>query len=207
MPAVKFPQYLRRHGLYMFLVANKKYLPGLILRREGQAFWEHDELRGLLKQATLTWQTELVEANIPDVIKGKSKVGAHGELKLPFLSIQGGLEKNHFVDFSIGAVRQCIFKEKKLRYWNRLSKLLKKLKNEDPDVWSSIKGHYLVLSTWYATEYSVNLGRAWKGKLGADLKRKFFPKVGAKVNIDPNKKIVNVSGNFMVPFAFHGEKL
>lgn len=207
MAAIRFPQYLKKHGLYLLLVANEEYMPGSILERKGQGYWLHDELKRILKVPHLSWQTKRVMANIPGVIEGKSKVGAQGKLKLPFLTIQGGLEHKRFVDFSIGAVRQCIFKEDDLRLWNPLSRRLKSLKKNEPEVWDSIKGCYLVRSTWYATRYSVNLGRAWKGGLGADLKQQIFPHAEAEVIINPETKVVDVSGNFIVPFAFHGKKL
>lgn len=207
MASMRFPQYLKKHGLYMFMAVNETYLPGSILERQGQGFWPHDELKKILKVPTLSWQTQIVMANIPGAIEGKSKVGAHGELKLPFLTIKGGLQHKRFVDFSIGAVRQCIFKEDDLRLWNPLSRRLKKLEKEKPEVWNSIKGRYLVRSTWYATEYKVNLGRAWTSELGAKLKQEIFPYAGATVDINPETKIVDVSGNFIVPFAFHGKKL
>jgi len=191
----------------MFIAANETYLPGSILKRKGQGFWPHDELRNILKLPALSCKTCVVMANIPGVIEGKSKVGAKGELKLPFLTIQGGLQHKRFVDFSIGGVRQCIFKEDNLRLWNPLSRRLKRLEKNDPKVWDSIEGCFLVRSTWYATEYKVNLGRAWTGELGAQLKQQIFPYAKATVDINSETKVVDVSGNFIVPFAFHGEKL
>jgi hypothetical protein len=64
-----------------------------------------------------------------------------------------------------------------------------------------------VLSTWYATEYSVDLGRALKGNLDVDIKKIKAPKVGTDLTIAPGAKIVNVSKNSTVPFAFHGKRL
>jgi len=207
MAPVRFSQYLKKHGLYLFIAANETYLPGSILERQGQGFWPHDELKKILKVPTLTWKTKVVMANIPGVIEGKSKVGAQGQLKLPFLTIQGGLQHKRFVDFSIGDVKQCIFEEDDLRLWNPLSRQLKKLARAAPEVWDSIKGRYLVRSTWYATKYKVNLGRALTGELGAQLEQKIFPYAEATVDINPETKVVDVSGNFVVPFAFQGLKL
>lgn len=207
MATLRFPQYLKKHGLYLLLVANEKYLPGLILGRKGDAFWEYDKLKRLLKDSTLSWQTQYVDANIPHVIEGSRQVGAGGNLILPFLTIDGGLEYNRFVDFKISAVDQRIFTDDNLRLWNPLSGRLKWLKNEKPDVWDSIKGRYLVLSTWYASEYEVRLGRALKGNLDATFQKKISPTVGARLNIDSANKIVNVSRNLRVPFAFQGKRL
>jgi len=207
MASIRFPQYLKKHGLYMFIAANETYLPGSILESKGQGFWPYDELKKILQAPNLSWQTKIVMANIPGVIKGKSKVGAQGQLKLPFLTIQGGLQHKRYVDFSIGAIRQCIFEEDDLRLWNPLSRRLKRLARTNPKIWDSIKGRYLVRSTWYATEYKVNLGRAWTGGIGAQLKQQIFPYAKASVDINPETKVVDVSGNFVVPFAFHGLKL
>jgi hypothetical protein len=207
VPAVTFPQYLKRHGLYVFIAANETYLPGIILNRTGDGFWPLDDLKDIFEQNNLSWATKLVEADIPDVIAGKSKVGIGGKLTLPFLSIDGGLENNRFVDFKIGAVHQCIFQDRRLRNWNPLKRRLQSLKESDKNAWDSIKGHYIVLSTWYATEYSVDLGRALKGQLDVDIKKIKAPKVGTDLTIAPNAKIVNVSKNSTVPFAFHGKRL
>jgi len=204
---LRFPQYLKDHGLYLLLVANKKYVPGLILRREGDAFWPHERLRTLLRDSTLSWETELVEAEMPDVIEGSRQVGAGGKLILPFLTISGGLEYNRFVDFKISALDQRIFTDDNLLLWNPLSGRLKWLKNQKPGVWDRIKGCYLVLSTWYAKEYEVSLGRALKGNLDANFQQKISPTVGARLNIDSANKILNVSRNLRIPFAFQGERL
>jgi len=208
MPALRFPQYLKNHGLYLLLVANEKYLPGLILGRKGDAFWEHDKLKRHLKVPNLSWQTELVEADMPDVIEGSRQVGAGGNLILPFLTINAGLEYNRFVDFKISAVDQRIFTDENLWLWNPLSEMLAQLKEDKPRVWKTkFKGRYLVLSTWYASKYEVRLGRALKGDLDAKFQQQISPTVGARMNIDSTNKILNVSGNLRVPFAFQGKRL
>ena len=207
MAALRFPQYLKDHGLYLLLAANEKYEPGSILRREGDAFWPHDRLERLLRDSSLSWQTQYVDANIPHVLEGSRQVGAGGKLILPFLKVHGGLEYNRFVDFKISAVDQCIFTDDNLLLWNPLSGRLKWLKNAKPGIWDRIKGRYLVLSTWYAREYEVSLGRALKGDLDANFKKKISPTVGARLNIDSVNKIVNVSRNLRIPFAFHGKRL
>jgi hypothetical protein len=207
MAPIRFPQYLKRHGLYLFIAANETYLPGSILERRGEGFWSYDELKIILQDSDLSWETKVVRASIPGAIEGKSKVGAQGELKLPFLTVQGGLQHKRYVDFRIGAVQQRIFEEDALRLWNPLKGRLKNLARDKPEVWESIKGRYLVRSTWYATEYKVDLGRAWMGGLGAQLKDQIFPYADATVDINPQTKVVNVSGNFLVPFAFDGVKL
>jgi len=208
MAALRFPQYLKDHELYMLLVANKKYVPGLILRREGDAFWPHVRLSTLLKSSTLSWETELVEADMPDVIEGSRQVGAGGSLILPFLTISGGLEYNRFVDFKISAVDQRIFKDDKLWLWDPLSEMLAQLKEDKPKVWKEkCKGRYLVLSTWYASKYEVRLGRALKGDLDAKFEQQISPTAGGRMNIDSANKIVNFYRSTRVPFAFQGKRL
>ena len=207
MPTLRFPQYLKDHELYLLLFSNKKYVPGLILRRKGDAFHPHDELSSLLTDPKLSWETELVEAEMPDVIEGSRQVGTGGRLILPFLKISGGLEANRFVNFRISAVDQRIFTDKRLFHWNPLSGRLRWLRNAKPDDWDTIKGCYLVLSTWYAREYEVSIGRALKGDLDANFKKKISPTVGARLNIDSTNKILNISRNLRIPFAFHGKRL
>ncbi len=148
-----------------------------------------------------------MDAEIPDIIEGSRQVGAGGKLILPFLKIHGGLEYNRFVDFKISVVGQRIFKEDNLSLWNRLLGRLEWLKNKKPNDWDRIKGRYLVLSTWYAKEYEVNLGRALRGDFDANIQQKISPTAGAKMNIDSANKIVNVSKNLRIPFAFQGKRL
>jgi len=207
MPALRFPQYLKDHGLYLLLVANENYVPGLILGREGNAFWEHDKLKRLLRDSSLSWRTQYVSANIPHVIEGSRQVGAGGKLILPFLTIDGGLDANRFVDFKISAVDQRVFTDDNLRLLNPLSGRLRWLKNQKPGVWDTIKGRYLVISTWHAKEYEVRLGRALTGDLDAQFQQQIYPTAGAHLNIDSANKIVNVSRNLRVPFAFQGKRL
>jgi len=208
MATIRFPQYLKRHGLYLLLFANERYLPGLILKRKGDAFREHDKLKKHLKVPNLSWQTELVEADMPEVIEGSRQVGAGGNLKLPFLTIGGGLEYNRFVDFRISAVDQRIFTDENLWLWNPLSEMLAQLKANKPRIWKTkLKGRYLVLSTWYASKYEVHLGRALKGDLDATFKKKISPTAGGRMNIDSANKIVNFYRSTRVAFAFQGERL
>ncbi len=207
MAPLRFPQYLRQHGLYLLLVSNENYVPGLILGREGDAFWEHDNLNRLLIDRKLSWETRYVSANIPHVIEGSRQVGVGGRLILPFLTINGGLDANRFVDFKISAVDQRVFTDDNLRLWNPLSRRLRWLKNTKPEDWNDIKGRYLVISTWHAKEYEVRLGRALTGDLDAQFQEQIYPTVGARMNIDSANKIVNVSRNLRVPFAFQGRRL
>jgi hypothetical protein len=182
-------------------------VPGLILRREGDTFWPHEKLKKLLRDSTLSWETELVEAEMPDVIEGSRQVGAGGKLVLPFLTISGGLEYNRFVDFKISTLNQRIFTDDNLLLWNPLSGRLKWLKNQKPEVWNRVKGNYLALSTWYAKKYEVRLGRALKGDLDANFQQKISPTVGAKLDIDSANKTLNVTRNLRIPFAFQGKRL
>lgn len=207
MPALSFPQYLKKHGLYIFLFADATYLPGLILKRNGQGFSELDSLQLIFEEDEKQYATILVEAHIPGVIQSKKKVAVGGKLLLPWLTISGGLEVNRYVDFTISAVRKRIFKRKQLRYWNPLSAKLKRLKDEKQDVWKKIKGHYLVMNTWYASEYTVNLGRALQGELDVNFQENVITPIKADVAYNPNTKIVSVSDNSAVPFAFHGNRL
>lgn len=208
MPALRFPQYLKNQGLYLFLVSNVKYLPGLILGRKGDSFEEHDKLKKYLKVHNLSWKTELVEADMPEVIEGSRQVGAGGNLELPFLKISGGLEYNRFVDFRISAVQQRIFTDERLWLWNPLSEMLAQLKANKPRIWKTkLKGRYLVLSTWYASKYEVRLGRALTGDLDARFEQQISPTAGGRMNIDSTNKIVNFYRSTRVPFAFQGKRL
>ena len=102
--SIRFPQYLRKHGLLMIFNASEAFVPGLIVERKGGSFFKLDALDRLLDETGLSWRTKLLNANLPDAIVGRKKVEANGSLKLPFLDIQGGLSRNRTVDFSIGTV-------------------------------------------------------------------------------------------------------
>jgi len=205
---IRFPQYLKKHGLYLLLFANERHLPGLILKRKGDAFREHDKLRKYLKVHNLSWQTELVEADMPEVIEGSRQVGAGGNLILPFLTISGGLDASRFVDFKISAVEQRIFIDDNLWLWNPLSEMLAQLKEDKPKIWKTkLKGRYLVQSTWYASKYEVRFGRALKGDLDAKFQQQISPTAGGRMNIDSKNKIVNFFKSTRVPFGFQGKRL
>jgi len=128
-------------------------------------------------------------------------------VRLPFVGLSGGLKRNATVDFSIGKVHVREFTDDRLRLWNHLRRRLRKLKKGDPDVWKDIKGNYLVINTWYASEYSIGLSRALTGELDASFKKRLDVEIGASVTIEKSHKIVNVKGTRKIPFAFFGRRI
>jgi hypothetical protein len=208
MATIRFPQFLKKHGVYLLLFANERHKPGLILKRKGDAFKGADKLRKYFRVHNLSWETELVEADMPEVIEGSRKVGAGGKLVLPFLTISAGLESNRFVDFKISAVKQRMFKDDNLWLDNPLSEMLAQLKKDKPRIWKDkLKGRYLVLSTWYASKYEVRLGRALTGDLDARFEQQISPTAGGRMNVDSTNKIVNFFRSTRVPFGFQGKRL
>jgi len=205
--SVRFPQYLKRHGLLLIFNASKTFVPGLIVERKGSSFFKLDTLDRVLREPELSWRTKLIEADLPDAIQGRKKVEANGSLQLPFLSIKSGLERNKTVDFSIGTVHVREFNDDRVRLWNPLRRKLRQLKRNDPRGWKDVKGQYLVVSTWYASEYSIGLGRALSGELNASFKKKIDVETGARVSLDQSASIVNVKGSKKIPFAFFGRRL
>jgi hypothetical protein len=205
--SVRFPQYLKRHGLLLIFNASESFVPGLIVERKGGGFFKLDTLERVLAEPGLSWRTKLIKADLPDAIQGRKKVESNGSLKLPFLTIKGGLQRNKTVDFSIGTVHLREFTDDRLRLWNPLRRRLRRLKRDDRSAWRDIKGQYLVVSTWYATEYTIGLGRARSGELDASFKKKISVEAGAKVSVDASSSIVNVKGSKKIPFAFFGRRL
>jgi hypothetical protein len=205
---VTFHQYLEDHGLLLLIAADAGFKPGLIVERDNGGFWPFDDIRYLLKGEKLSFKTKLVEADMPDVISGRKKVGVGGSLEIPFLSISGGLDSDRYVNVRIGEVRTRSFSEPRLRLWNQLRRLLRKSKRRHAALWDGLKKkHYCVLSTWYASKYTVELGNALPVKLGVRFEREIAVQAGAKVDIDRKAKVISVTGTRRVPFAFHGEQL
>jgi hypothetical protein len=205
--SVRFPQYLKRHGLLVIFNASETFVPGLIVERRSSSFFMLDALHRLLEGEGLSWRTRLFDADFLDTIEGRKKVGADGSLALPFLDIKGGLEKNRMVDFSIGEIHVREFTDQRLRLWNPLKAELRRLRRDQPEIWKEIKGHYLVISTWYASQYSIGLGRALDGELDAKIRKEIAVETGAKVTLDSGLSVVNVKGSKKVPFAFFGRRL
>lgn len=206
---VSFQQYLEDHGLLLLIAADADFLPGLIVERDNGGFWPFDDIRNLLKDERLSYKTKLVEADMPDVISGRKKVGAGGSFELPpFLTISGGLDSSRYVNVRIGEVRTRCFREPRLRLWNQLRRMLRRSKRRHPDVWEGLeKKHYCVLSTWYTSKYTVELGNALPVKLGVRFEREIMVQAGASLDIDREAKVISVTGTRRVPFAFHGERL
>jgi len=205
---VSFRQYFEDHGLLLLIAADAGFKPGLIVERDNGGFWPFEDIRYLLKGEKLSFKTRLVEADMPDVISGRKKVGVGGGLEIPFLSINSGLDSDRYVNVRIGEVRKRSFTEPQLKLWNHLRRLLRKSKRRHPDLWDGLKKkHYCVLSTWYANKYTVELGNALPVKLGVRFEREIAVQVGAKVDIDRKAKVISVTGTRRVPFAFHGEQL
>ena len=81
--SVRFPQYLKRHGLLLIFNASEAIVPGLIVERKGSSFFELDTLHRLLKPNGLSWRTKLVKADLPDTIEGRTQLArARGRLGL-----------------------------------------------------------------------------------------------------------------------------
>jgi len=207
---LRLPQYLKDNGLMLLLASDAKFLPGLIVEKQGPGgFWPVDRLQRLFKGDDLCWDVERIEADLPDSVSGRKAVDASGKLELPFLSIgaDAGLKGNSTVDFKIGAVRERVFASEELALWAPLSRRLARLRRERPSDWERVKGRWVVMSTWYATEYTLDLGRALAGEIDASFRRHIAVGTGAKLALESGTRIVCVSGNDRVPFAFHGRRL
>ena len=205
--AINYSKFLEDFDLQVLIRANEKFLPGLIVEKRGSAFTPVDDLRVILKDSGISFETELLAADLPDVIKGKSQVGGRGEISLPFISIGGGLDSGRFIDYEIGVVKECVFKDQKLALWARAKDQLKRIKKNYQAIWKDIGKHWLVMSTWYASAYSLSLNRVVPGDITAKVKASIEVGIGAKVTVNTEAKIVNVSRNDRVPFAFCGRDL
>jgi hypothetical protein len=206
---VTFHQYLEDHGLLLLIAADADFLPGLIVERDNGGFWPFDDIRNLLGDERLTYKTRMVEADMPDVISGRKKVGAGGGIELPpFLTIRGGLKSSRYVNVRIGEVRTRCFGEPRLRLWNQLRRMLRKSRRRHPDLWEGLKKkHYCVLSTWYTSKYTVDLGNALPVELDVEFEREIAVRAGTSLDIDREAKVISVTGTRNVPFAFHGERM
>jgi hypothetical protein len=72
--SVRFPQYLKKHGLLLIFNASEAFVPGLIVEKQGSSFFKLDALEQLLKEPGLWWKTELMNADLPDAIEGRKRV-------------------------------------------------------------------------------------------------------------------------------------
>jgi len=207
MPALKFPQFLRRFNLTLLPVATDDIVPGAVLaKKRGYAY--HGHLSEILTgQPKKFWKIETNAANIvygsierSFSLKGKSSVDQMG------VKIEGGLGRARSMTFSIGAVHARTFKNGAgYASMFALIPLLRALKKKKRAAWRLVNDKWIVLETYHATEAGVSFETSGNVDLEADVDAAGGVSVHGGDGVQwTGKRSFKITKNETVPFAFRG---
>lgn len=208
MAALKFPAFLRKHDLQLLAVAIEDIAPGTVLDRKKRGFLPQGHLRELLgDRPARFWSVVLRKANLSEgtiertvALTGKSSLSEMG------VEVGGGLERASSVTFAITKVSARAFTQGTGRASKlALLPLLAGLRQAEPAAWRAIKGKWVVLETYHASEATLSFST----KTDVDLEAQVDAAGGASVHGGgklrwTSKRSFRIAQNNAVPFAFRG---
>jgi len=194
------PQVLREWGLRLLGASSEEIIPGAVLNPD-RGFQREWYLRHALDGSTEEWPTKLCDGVIANVDWERS-LGGKASLRIPgIVTIGGGLQRAQKGSFHINEVKTRIFTlpelddiplQLRVRDWHSDPANLPK--------WRKLRGKWFVESTWYATDYLLEL----KGASGADIQAEVAGDITVGLGADVewvNARTIRVTGNTSVPFA------
>jgi len=208
MAALKFPAFLRKHELQLLVVATEDIGPGTVLDKKKRGFLPQGHLREVLDdRAPRFWAVVLRRANLTQgtiertvALTGKSSLDEMG------VEVGGGLERASSVRFAITRVSARTFGQGTGRASKlALLPLLAERRGSEPAVWRSIKGKWVVLETYHASEATLTFTAATSVDLEADVNAAGGARLrgGGKLRWT-SRRSFTIAQNNSVPFAFRG---
>ncbi len=207
MAALKFPAFLRKHDLQLLVVATEEIRPGTVLDRKKHGFLPQGHLQAVLDRPPRFWAVVLRRANLAEgtiertiSLSGKSSLDEMG------VEIGGGLERASAVTFSIDKVSARTFAQGAGRASKlALVPLVGALRKSDPATWKAIKGRWIVLETYHASEATLVFDVRGDADLVSDVQAAGGARVhGAGTLRWTSKRSFTIAQNNAVPFAFRG---
>jgi len=210
MPALKFPQFLKRFKLTILRVATDDVIPGAVLSpRRGYIYQGHlSEL--LAGQPKKFWKTELDPANIVyGTVEREFSLSGKASLDQMGVKVEGGLGRAKSVKYSISAVHaQTFLNGTGHASMFSLTPRLHQLKKRNRRAWRMVNNKWVVLETYYASEAEVTFATSGSVDLKGDVENAGGVSVhgggGIKWTGERSFKIIE---NNAVPFAFRGWKV
>jgi hypothetical protein len=207
MAGLQFPAFLRRHDLQLLAVATDGIGPGTVLHKKKRGFLPQGHLGELLDRPPRFWDVVLRRANLTEgtiertvALTGKSSLHEMG------IEVEGGLGRASSVAFAITRVSARTFGAGRGRASElALLPLLATLRGARPQSWKILKGKWVVLETFHASEATLTFSAKSSVDLEADVARAGGARVrgGGRVRWT-SKRSFAIAQNNAVPFAFRG---
>ncbi len=206
MSGIPMFQFLKEYGLIQLGASSEMIVPGRVVTRKIARPIAY--LKNLLEGTQDEWPTMSINADLPYQVVWDNDLTGKTSLKIPgVLSVAGGLKKVAKGTFTISKVRSCVFDRKRMDLDEVRLQLRVDQWCRDPKMkplYRRVKGHIVVQSTWYASEFSLEL----EAPHGVDLSVSVPVK---KITVDgggeikwTNKTTLKVRGSGRVPFAIQG---
>jgi hypothetical protein len=206
MSNVPMFQFLKEYGLILLGASSEMIVPGRIVTRRMARPIAY--LKNLLEGTQDEWPTMSINADLPYQVVWDNDLTGKTSLKVPgILTVTGGLKQAAKGTFTISAVRSSVFDKKRMdldevRLQIRVAEWGKNPKTKP--LYKRVKGHVVAQSTWFASEFTLEL----EAPKGVDLSATVPVE---KITVDgggeiqwTNKTTLKVKGNERVPFAIQG---
>jgi len=211
MPALDFPQFLKRYALQLLAVSITDVAPGEVVDKGRRGFLPQGHLQEILVgQSMGFWETELNGANL---VYGSVErtISLEGTASLSEMGVEigGGLKSARSVTFAITGVHARSFMNGPGHAsMFSLVPLVNALKKGDREKWKLVNGKWIVTETYYATEATVSFETSGGANLKAQVDEAGGVHVGGNGAIEwTSKKSFTIIENDGVPFGFRGWKV
>jgi hypothetical protein len=211
MPALDFPQFLKRFGIQLLGVANTDVAPGEVVDKAKKGFMPQGHLQEILtSQPSAFWDTEFNRANmVYGTVERTFSLAGRASLTEMGVQISGGLRSAKSVTFSITGVNARTFiNGPGHASMFSLVPLVNHLKEADRPRWKLVNGKWIVTETYYATEATVSFQTSGGVNLKAQVDEAGGVQAGGDGKVEwTSKKSFTITQNDGVPFGFRGWKV
>lgn len=206
MANVPMMQFLGEYGLVQLGASSEMIVPGRVIARKAGRPIAY--LKNVLEGTQDEWPTLLVNANLPYQVVWDNDLTGRSSLRIPgILTVAGGLAKAARGTFTISQVHSCVFDRKRMdldevRLQLRVDEWCKDPKAKP--LYRRIRGQMVVQSTWYASEFTLELEAPGGVDLSATVPVKKITVDGGGEVKWTSKTTLKVKGSDKVPFAIQG---
>ena len=211
MPALEFPQFLKRYALQLLAVSNSDLAPGEVVDKGRKGFLPQGHLQEILgERSPGFWDTEM---NLANLVYGSVErtISLDGTASLNEMGVQigGGLKSARSITFNITGVHARTFLNGPGHAsMFALTPVVHALRKGDREKWKMVNGKWIVTETYYATEATVSITTSGAVDVKAQVEEAGGVHVGGSAAVQwTTKKSFTITQNDGVPFGFRGWKV
>jgi len=211
MPALEFPEFLKRHQLQLLAVSTDDVIPGAVVDQERRGYAPQGRLEEILAaEPPAFWDTEMNQANLVyGTVERTFSLAGKASLTEMGVRIDGGLARAKSATFAItGVYARTFMNGSGHASMFSLVPKLHDLKKADKPRWKLVNGKWIVLETFYASEARISFDTSGEVNLKAEVDAAGGANVSGSGGIKwTGKRAFTITGNNQVPFAFRGWKV